>query len=187
MVFFLAVSESIDCGRYPVRVFELDAQDVDAGHALFRRDLNTYHECRINDEWGGVEIIKRPGGHANRICTYEQRHRKHQRTSRHSNRWNCCNYFQPRRLEPTDEIRRGNGAKPRNGTGAPRRKPADCMAVAMQAAQWGMNPFAVAQKTHVVNGTLGYEAQLVNAVISTMSPTKDRINYEWFAVGTRDR
>ena len=43
-----------------------------------------------------------------------------------------------------------------------------------------MNPFAVAQKTHVVNGTLGYEAQLVNAVISTMSPTKDRINYEWF-------
>ncbi|HCL4889702.1 TPA: recombinase RecT [Salmonella enterica] len=58
--------------------------------------------------------------------------------------------------------------------------PADCMAVAMQAAQWGMNPFAVAQKTHVVSGTLGYEAQLVNAVITTMSPTKDRINYEWF-------
>lgn len=58
--FFLAVSENIDCGRYPVRVFELDAPDVDAGHALFRRDLNTYHECRINDEWGGVEIIKRP-------------------------------------------------------------------------------------------------------------------------------
>ncbi|EEN1355000.1 exodeoxyribonuclease VIII [Salmonella enterica] len=57
---FLAVSETIDCGRYPVRVFELDAQDVDAGHQLFRRDLNTYHECRISDEWGGVEIIKRP-------------------------------------------------------------------------------------------------------------------------------
>lgn len=58
--FFTAVSETIDCGRYPVRVFELDAPDVDAGHQLFRRDLNTYHECRINDEWGGVEIIKRP-------------------------------------------------------------------------------------------------------------------------------
>ena len=42
------------------RVFELDAPDVDAGHQLFRRDLNTYHECRISDEWGGVEIIKRP-------------------------------------------------------------------------------------------------------------------------------
>ncbi|HHS9967652.1 TPA: PD-(D/E)XK nuclease-like domain-containing protein [Raoultella ornithinolytica] len=58
--FFLAVSESIDCGRYPVRVFELDAPDVDTGMALFRRDLNTYHQCRLSDEWGGVEIIKRP-------------------------------------------------------------------------------------------------------------------------------
>ena len=56
----------------------------------------------------------------------------------------------------------------------------DCLAVAMQATQWRMNPFAVAQKTHVVNGTLGYEAQLVNAVVTTMAPTKDRINYEWF-------
>ncbi|VFS64074.1 RecT family [Kluyvera cryocrescens] len=49
-------------------------------------------------------------------------------------------------------------------------KPADCLAVTMQAAQWGMNPFAVAQKTHVVNGTLGYEAQLVNAVVSSSQP-----------------
>lgn len=56
----------------------------------------------------------------------------------------------------------------------------DCLAVVMQAAQWRMNPFAVAQKTHVVSGTLGYEAQLVNAVVNTMAPTKDRINYEWF-------
>ena len=56
----------------------------------------------------------------------------------------------------------------------------DCLAVVMQATQWGMNPFAVAQKTHVVNGALGYEAQLVNAVVNTMAPTKDRINYEWF-------
>jgi hypothetical protein len=47
-----------------------------------------------------------------------------------------------------------------------RGKPADCMAIAMQAAQWRMNPFAVAQKTHVTpGGVLGYEAQLVNAVI----------------------
>ncbi|MBN2640372.1 MAG: recombinase RecT [Victivallales bacterium] len=56
----------------------------------------------------------------------------------------------------------------------------DCFAIAMQSAQWGMNPFAVAQKTHVVNGTLGYEAQLVNAVINTMAPTTDRMHYQWF-------
>ena len=58
--------------------------------------------------------------------------------------------------------------------------PADCMAVVMQAAQWRMNPFAVAQKTHLVQGTLGYESQLVNAVITSMAPTKDRLHYDWY-------
>lgn len=56
----------------------------------------------------------------------------------------------------------------------------DCMAVVMQAVQWKMNPFAVAQKTHVVNGTLGYEAQLVNAVIQSSGVTVGRFNYEWY-------
>ena len=57
---------------------------------------------------------------------------------------------------------------------------ADCAAVVMQALQWNMNPFAVAQKTHLVNGVLGYEAQLVNAAITSIAPTKNRINFEWF-------
>lgn len=56
----------------------------------------------------------------------------------------------------------------------------DCFAVVLQSMQWGMNPFAVAQKTHLVNGTLGYEAQLVNAVITTRAPVKDRLKFEWF-------
>ena len=64
-------------------------------------------------------------------------------------------------------------------------KPADCLAVAMQAAEWGMNPFAVAQKTHLINGTLGYEAQLVNAVITSMAPTTGRLNFEWFGRGKK--
>jgi hypothetical protein len=46
------------------------------------------------------------------------------------------------------------------------KSPGDCLAVAMQAMQWNMNPFAVAQKTHISqSGALGYEAQLINAVI----------------------
>lgn len=57
---------------------------------------------------------------------------------------------------------------------------ADCAAVVMQAIQWRMNPFAVAQKTHLVNGALGYEAQLVNAVIQSSGVTIDRFNYEWY-------
>jgi hypothetical protein len=58
-------------------------------------------------------------------------------------------------------------------------KPADCLAVVMQAAQWNMNPFVVAQKTHVINGTLGYEAQLVNAVVSSSRAIVGRFHYEY--------
>lgn len=56
---------------------------------------------------------------------------------------------------------------------------ADCMAVVMQSMQWGMNPFAVAQKTHVVNGQLGYEAQLVNAVVQESRSISGRFHYEY--------
>ena len=56
----------------------------------------------------------------------------------------------------------------------------DCFAVVLQSMLWGMNPIAVAQKTHLVNGTLGYEAQLVAAVINTSGVVRDRFNFEWF-------
>jgi hypothetical protein len=61
--------------------------------------------------------------------------------------------------------------------------PADCLAVTMQATQWGMNPFAVAQKTHVVSGTLGYEAQLVNAVVQSSGAIEGRFHYEYKGAG----
>lgn len=64
-----------------------------------------------------------------------------------------------------------------------RGKPGDCLAVVMQAVQWGMNPFAVAQKTHVVNGALGYEAQLVNAVVQASGAISGRFNYEYRGEG----
>jgi hypothetical protein len=60
----------------------------------------------------------------------------------------------------------------------------DCFAIVMQAAQWGMNPFSVAQKTHLVNGTLGYEAQLVNAVIQSSGAINGRFHYEYSGDGT---
>lgn len=62
-------------------------------------------------------------------------------------------------------------------------KPADCLAVALQAAQWGMNPFVVAQKTHVVNGGLGYEAQLVNAVLQASGEVRSRPHYDYRGEG----
>ncbi|EJD0489522.1 PD-(D/E)XK nuclease-like domain-containing protein [Salmonella enterica] len=58
---FLAVSESIDCGKYPVHLYILEDEHHDIGYSLFRRDLNTYHECKSSNKWGwGFEVIERP-------------------------------------------------------------------------------------------------------------------------------
>jgi len=59
----------------------------------------------------------------------------------------------------------------------------DCMAVILQAMNWGMNPFAVAQKTHIVNGILGYEAQLVNAVLQSNGHIVGLPRYEYKGEG----
>ncbi len=56
----------------------------------------------------------------------------------------------------------------------------DCLAVITQAMRWGIDPYACAQKTHLINGTLGYEAQLVNAVLISNAPITGRPMYEWF-------
>jgi hypothetical protein len=61
--------------------------------------------------------------------------------------------------------------------------PGDCLAVAMQAVRWNMDPFVVAQKTHLVGGTLGYEAQLVNAVIQSSGAIEGRFHYEYRGEG----
>ena len=55
----------------------------------------------------------------------------------------------------------------------------DCMAIAMQAMLWNMDPFAVAQKTHIVSGRLGYEAQLVNAVLQNSGAIRNAPMYEY--------
>lgn len=60
----------------------------------------------------------------------------------------------------------------------------DCMAVAMQSAQWGMNPFVVAQKTHIVSGRMGYEAQLVNAVVQSSGAIRGAFRYEFEGTGS---
>ena len=57
-------------------------------------------------------------------------------------------------------------------------KPGDCFAIIAQASQWRMNPFVVAQKTHIVNGALGYEAQLINAVVASINVISDRFRYD---------
>ena len=58
-----------------------------------------------------------------------------------------------------------------------------CMAVALQALQWEMNPFAVASKSYSVNGIIAYEAQLIAAVVNTRSGIKGRLRYDFIGEG----
>ncbi|MDX7835529.1 PD-(D/E)XK nuclease-like domain-containing protein [Aeromonas caviae] len=57
---FLAVSTSVNCGRYPVRVRPLTDDWKDAGKDLFRRDLHRFHDCRVNNDWHDFKPLQRP-------------------------------------------------------------------------------------------------------------------------------
>lgn len=59
-----------------------------------------------------------------------------------------------------------------------------CMAVAMQALEWQMSPFAVASKSYSVNGAIAYEAQLIAAVVNTRSGIKGRLKYAFNGSGS---
>ncbi len=58
-----------------------------------------------------------------------------------------------------------------------------CMAVAMQALEWQMSPFAVASKSYAVGGRIAYEAQLIAAVVNTRSGIKGRLRYSYEGEG----
>jgi len=57
------------------------------------------------------------------------------------------------------------------------------MAVALQAFDWQMSPFAVANKTYFVSDRIAFEAQLVAAVVHTRAPIKSRPVYEFVGEG----
>jgi hypothetical protein len=73
--------------------------------------------------------------------------------------------------------------------------PGGCLAVVMQAMQWGMSPFAVASKTYVAAKDsdiadpnkplppISFEAQLVHAVVLALAPTKQRPKIEFEGEG----
>lgn len=57
---FLVVSTHRSAGRFPVRLFMLDAHDKAMGRKLMREDLNRYAECRRRNRWPGITTITRP-------------------------------------------------------------------------------------------------------------------------------
>lgn len=68
-----------------------------------------------------------------------------------------------------------------------RGNPGACIAVCIQAIEWRMSPFAVANKSYSVNDRMAYEAQLIQAVILQRAPIKGRIKAEYSGEGDKRR
>lgn len=70
-----------------------------------------------------------------------------------------------------------------------RGRPGDCMAIVIQAARWGMDPFAVANKAYFAKEGQppAWEAQLINAVINTSGALLGRLKLDFEGEGERLR
>lgn len=64
-----------------------------------------------------------------------------------------------------------------------RGNPGACLGICIQAVEWEMSPFAVANKSYSVNDRLAYEAQLIAAVILRRAPIKGRFKVEFKGEG----
>jgi len=64
-----------------------------------------------------------------------------------------------------------------------RGEPGMCLAVCIQAYEWRISPYALANKSYVVNDQLAYESQLIMAVINMRAPLKERLRYKFEGEG----
>lgn len=62
-----------------------------------------------------------------------------------------------------------------------------CMAITIQAVEWRMSPFAVANKSYLVNDRLAYESQLIQAVVLQRAPIKGRFGVQFIGDGDKRR
>jgi len=60
-----------------------------------------------------------------------------------------------------------------------------CLAITIQAIEWRFSPFAVANKSYVVNDRVGYESQLVHAVIEERAPIVGRLRHSFIGEGDK--
>lgn len=68
-----------------------------------------------------------------------------------------------------------------------RGNPGACLGVVIQALEWRMSPYAVANKSYLVNDQLAYEAQLIHAVVLSRAPIKGRPKVEYSGEGDKRR
>ena len=85
----------------------------------------------------------------------------------------------------SDTLSRGEIAVPLHCRG----KPGVCFALAMQALEWGIPIMSVINKSYVPrNGDrIGYESQLLHAVVEKNAPLKSRLRYEIVGAGDERR
>lgn len=62
-----------------------------------------------------------------------------------------------------------------------------CLAICIQALEWRFSPFAVANKSYVVNDKVGYESQLIHAVIEERAPIIGRLRHSFSGEGDKLR
>lgn len=62
-----------------------------------------------------------------------------------------------------------------------------CLAVCVQAIEWRMSPYAVANKSYIVNDRLCFESQLVHAVIEQRAPIQGRLRNRYVGEGDQRR
>jgi hypothetical protein len=58
-------------------------------------------------------------------------------------------------------------------------QPSDCFRIVVQAAKWGMDPFAVAEHTALVHGRMCYEGKLVHAVLIAMGVISEPLDFAY--------
>lgn len=54
---FVVVSTVLNCGRYPVRIFELPIDAKEQGERDYLEDIKTYSECKRTGNWCGIETL----------------------------------------------------------------------------------------------------------------------------------
>lgn len=58
--FFLAVSTTIDCGKYPVQIFALDSLAKEIGYTSYKKNLHTLADCKKNDDFSSIQTLSLP-------------------------------------------------------------------------------------------------------------------------------
>ncbi len=64
-----------------------------------------------------------------------------------------------------------------------RGNPGACLGIIDDAIRFGMSPYGLARKSFFVNDNLGYEAQVLSAIINSRAPIKDRPDIEFIGEG----